>query len=99
MRSRTKKWAHYRAAIKATPEARFPKRKDFIEASSSIDQAAIEQSAKAKGAITSDNLKNKRATPYTVYAKRKNGLLVFKLSVTLMVAAGFVCAWFFWVMR
>lgn len=98
MKSRTKKWAHYRETIKKLPPEKFPKRKDYTEVASISDLAEMNVSAKASNAL-SDNVRNAKATPYAVYQRRRSNLLIFKLVVASLVLAGFVCAWFFWVMR
>ena len=99
MKSRTKKWAHYREKIKKLPPEKFSKRKDYTEVASVSDLAAMNGSAKAANAISSGNLRNVKTTPYSVYQRRRSNMLIFKLAVTFLVVTGLVCAWFFWVMR
>ena len=98
MKSRTKKWAHYRETIKKLPAEKFPKRKDYTEVASVSDLAEMNVSAKASNAL-SGNVRNAKATPYAVYQRRRRNMLFVKLVVTFVVLAGFICAWFFWVMR
>ena len=98
MKSRTKKWAHYRETIKKLPAEKFPKRKDYTEVASISDLAEMNVSAKASNAL-SGNVRNTKATPYAVYQRRRSNMLIFKLVVAFLVLAGFICAWFFWVMR
>lgn len=94
MKSRTKKWARYRAQIKKTPEDKFPKRKDFAQMASSSDMATIKQATAAEGTIT-----GKKYTYYEEYARRKRNVLIAKLSVTAVVVIAFIVVWFVWVVR
>lgn len=99
MKSRTKKWAHYREKIKKLPPEKFSKRKDYTEVASVSDLAAMNGSAKAAHAISNGNLHNVKTTPYSVYQRRRRNMLIVKLATTAVVLAGFICAWFLWVMR
>jgi len=94
MKSRTKKWARYRAQIKKTPEDKFPKRKDFAQMASSSDMATIKQATAAEGTIT-----GKKYTYYEEFVRRKRNVLIAKLSVTAVVVIMFIAVWFVWVVR
>lgn len=63
------------------------------------DLAEMNVSAKAANAISGNSAHNIKATPYSVYQRRRRNMLFVKLAVTLVVAIGLICAWFFWVMR
>lgn len=99
MNSRTKKWAHYRASIKKTPENKFPKRKEIIEETSASDEAMIASSTDALGTIITSGTKKEKGTSYSVYTKRKRAQLVVKLIMTVIAVIGFILAWNLWVMR
>jgi hypothetical protein len=99
MKSRTKKWAHYRESIKKLPAEKFPKRQDYSNVASLSDLAEMNVSAKAANALSGNDSRNSKATPYAVYQRRRRNMLIFKLATTAVVLAGFICAWFLWVMR
>ena len=99
MKSRTKKWARYREMIKKLPAEKFPKREDYGKFASVSDLAEMNVSAKAANALSGSNSRNTKATPYAVYQRRRRNMLIFKLATTAVVLAGFICAWFLWVMR
>ena len=99
MKSRTKKWAHYREKIKKLPAEKFSKRKDYAEVASMSDLAEMNVSAKAANAISGNASHNTKATPYSVYQRRRRNMLFVKLAVTFVALVGLACAWFFWVMR
>lgn len=99
MKSRTKKWAHYRAAIRKTPDNKFPKRKEIIEDTSATDEDVIASATDALGTIVTSGTKKKIGTSYSVYTKRKRTQFIFKLVVTALVIIGFILAWNLWVMR
>lgn len=97
MKSRTEKWARYRAEIKNTPEAKFPKRKEIIEDASAKDIELIASSTKAQGSISSSGAKKAKGTSYSVYTKRKRAEIIIKAVVTVVAIIGFVLLWFLWV--
>ena len=97
MKTRTEKWARYRADIRKTPENKFPRRKEIIEDTSANDEIVIAKSTSAKGTISTSGTKKTRGTSYSVYTKRKRAQLIIKLAVTVVVIVAFVLAWFLWV--
>jgi len=99
MKSRTEKWARYRASIRKTPESKFPKRKEIIEDTSASDEITIASSTNALGTISTSGTKRGKGTSYSVYTKRKRAELIFKLVVTVIVVIAFILAWHLWVVR
>ena len=91
MKSRTKKWAHYREKIKKLPPEKFSKRKDYTEVASMSDLAAMNGSAKAAHAISNGNLHNVKTTPYSVYQRRRRNMLIFKNKASLLTNAEDFC--------
>ena len=63
------------------------------------DLAEMNVSAKAANAISGNASHNTKATPYSVYQRRRRNMLFVKLAVTFVALVGLACAWFFWVMR
>jgi hypothetical protein len=104
MKTRTEKWSHYRAKILRTPESKFPVRKVADRPLSPSDAAVVASTDKPGLAIGYGTIigakgrkKERPATPYAIYSKRKRGWLIFKLVLFVAVSSGFVAAWFLWV--
>lgn len=99
MKTRMKKWAHYRAKIIDTPDSKFGKRKNLELSTSKEDEAMINRTAPSKGAISMEDLgaKKRHSTPYRIYRKRKTMWLVGKCFLLALTLGGFAAWFFLWV--
>jgi hypothetical protein len=99
MKTRTKKWARYRAKIQNTPSVSFSPRKRLTLSTNEGDQEAIAKTAVSKGAISLESVGEKKhhATPYAIYKRRKSIYLLLKIALLVIVVAGFVLFYIYWV--
>lgn len=102
MKTRTAKYKRYRERIAKMKDSAFPKRKEGVHKQTHADLAQIENTATPSGVIAlplESTRKKKKVTPYTAYAKRRRIWLWLKLASLLGVVIGFVCLYYFWVLR
>lgn len=99
MKSRTKKWARYRAKIQNTPDKGFSPRRRLELVTDEGDKEAIEKTAVSKGAISLETVGEKKhhSTPYAIYNKRKSLYLFLKILLLVVVVAGFAIWYVYWV--
>jgi hypothetical protein len=99
MKTRTKKWARYRASIQKTPSEGFSPRKRLTLKTNEGDEEAIAKTAVSKGAISLENVGEKKhhVTPYVIYKRRKTIYFLLKITLLVVVVIGFVLWYIYWV--
>lgn len=98
MKTRTEKWAKYRAKILRTPDYKF-KNKPHFSPTSKEEAALLMDKASASSAVNVSALPRKKPTPYGVYLSKKRNALILKLVLLGLAIIGLVLLWFFWVMK
>jgi len=97
MRTRTERWARYRAKILKTPDSKFHS-KPHLDAATAEEKEELVDKVRSPGAIFLPSLGRGKVITMKGWRVQTRTLLILKFVLTVLIAIGMVFWWFLWVM-